>query len=61
MAGIGSLSPAGTDLGLGAALSQQVKGETEEERRKRMLAQRALSPGAAALLGPSMGLTSGGY
>jgi hypothetical protein len=31
-----SLSPASTDLGLGDALSAQVAGETEEQRKKRM-------------------------
>lgn len=36
------LSPAANDLGLGDMLSQQVAGETEEQRKKRMaeLAQR---------------------
>lgn len=70
MAGPGIMSPASTDLGLGGDLQQQVKDETEEERRKRMLAQQTskMSPGAMSLLGPSMGiadasrgLTSGGY
>jgi len=32
-----SMSPAGMDLGLGGALQQQVAGETEDERKKRML------------------------
>jgi hypothetical protein len=31
-----SMSPAGVDLGLGDMLSQQVVGETEEQRKKRM-------------------------
>jgi hypothetical protein len=30
------LSPASADLGLGDMLSQQVSGETEEQRKKRM-------------------------
>lgn len=30
------LSPASADLGLGAGLSEQVAGETEEARKKRM-------------------------
>ena len=61
MAGISS--PATTDLGLGPGLQQQVKDETDEERRKRMMAQQVskLSPGAMSLLGPGMGLTGGGY
>jgi hypothetical protein len=30
------LSPAASDLGLGGLLSEQVAGETEEQRKKRM-------------------------
>lgn len=30
------LSPAGADLGLGDQLAEQVAGETEEQRKKRM-------------------------
>lgn len=58
------MSQAATDLGLGGQLQQQVKNETDEERRKRLMASQSskLSPGAASLLGgPGMGLTSGGY
>jgi hypothetical protein len=33
---MGGLSPAGADLGLGDLLAQQVTGETEEQRKKRM-------------------------
>lgn len=55
-----SVGQAATDLGLGADLQAQVKDETDEERKKRMLAQQ-MSPGAMSLLGPSMGLTGGGY
>ena len=31
-----SMSPASMDLGLGGQLSQQVTGETDEQRKKRM-------------------------
>lgn len=52
-------SAAATDLGYGNALSQQVKDETEEEKRKRRLGLGALqSPAAQMLLGgltPSAG------
>lgn len=46
-------SPAATDLGLGGDLASQVKDETEEQRKKRMMAikQQAMSPGAMSLLG----------
>lgn len=37
MPGMPGLSPAGADLGLGDMLGQQVAGETEEQRKKRML------------------------
>lgn len=49
------LSPASSDLGLGDMLSQQVKGETEEQRKRRMLEAQQRS-----LLGPagSMSVTS---
>ena len=59
-----AMSPAATDLGLGSDLSKQVQDESEEERKKKMLAAKTsqLSPGAAALLGgPGMGMTGGGY
>jgi hypothetical protein len=46
------------DLGLGGDLQDQVKSETDEERKKRML-QQQMGPGAMSLLGPSMGLTGG--
>lgn len=49
---------AATDLGLGGDLQNQVKSETEEEKKKRLLAQQ-MSPGAMSLLGPTMGLTGG--
>lgn len=45
-------NPAAYDLGLGGALSKQVKDETEEERRKRMLGLSPMqSPAASMLLG----------
>lgn len=51
---------------LGAALAQQVQGETEEERRQRMALmsqQRSLGPGAqlsiSSLLAPSGGKSAG--
>lgn len=53
------MSAAGADLGLGSALSAQVAGETDEQRKRR-LAQQA----AAAQIGPqsaSMSLGLGGY
>jgi hypothetical protein len=34
------MSLAAADLGLGGSLAQQVKDETDEDRRKRLLAQR---------------------
>lgn len=53
------MSQAATDLGLGDVLSQQVQGQTEAERKKRMLAmqqqQRGLSPASSALLGGGLG------
>jgi len=59
------LSPAASDLGLGLGgnnLAQEVKDESEEERKRRIAQQRMsqLSPGAASLYGPSMGVTGGG-
>ncbi len=46
------MSPAGAALGLGDMLGQQVTDETEETRRKRMLAQQQqMSPATASLLG----------
>lgn len=63
MTAAGITSPASTDLGLGMDLQRQVKDETDEERRKRMMEQQAskLSPGASSLLGPGMGLAGAGY
>lgn len=62
------LSPIGADLGFGDMLSQQVAGETEEARKKRMaeLAQRqALGPAGSlavtSLFGARGGLPGAGY
>lgn len=49
---------ASADLGLGGDLQNQVKTETDDERKKRLMSQQ-MSPGAMSLLGPSMGLTGG--
>lgn len=49
-AGLGAAS----DLGLGDMLSQQVAGETEEQRKKRMAQmqqEKSMSPAAMSLLG----------
>ena len=61
------LSPAGADLGLGDMLGQQVAGETEEQRKKRMaeIAQRqqlgpAGSLAVTSLFGPG-GMPGGSY
>jgi hypothetical protein len=61
------LSPASADLGLGGQLSQQVAGETEEERKKRMAEiQRqqqlgpAGSPSVTALFGVGAGVRGAG-
>lgn len=63
-----SLSPAVTDLGLGDMLGQQVAGETEEERKKRMALMQqsrllgpAASPAVESLFGLSAGRGSAGY
>ncbi len=57
-----SLSPASTDLGLGGLLTDQVAGETEEQRKRRMLEEQqrklmgpAGSPATLALFGGGMG------
>jgi hypothetical protein len=62
------LSAAATDLGLGDMLGQQVSGETEEARKKRMaeIAQRqALGPAGSlavtSLFGTRGGMPGGGY
>ncbi len=65
MPSLPALSPAASDLGLGQGgngLAQEVKDESEEERKRRLAQQRLsqLTPGAAALYGPSMGIGSPG-
>lgn len=48
MAAIGMSVPGATDLGLGSTLGQQTLDETEEQRKRRLLAQaqQKLLPGA---------------
>lgn len=65
---IPGLSPAGADLGLGDMLGEQVAGETEEARKKRMaeMAQRrALGPSGSlavtSLFGSRGGMPGGSY
>lgn len=57
MAATGMSVPGATDLGLGTTLSQQVADETEEQRRKRLLAQtqQRLVPGTSP---PATGASS---
>jgi hypothetical protein len=62
------LSPAVSDLGLGDMLGQQVAGETDEERKKRMALMQqnrllgpAASPAVASLFGVNAGRGSAGY
>jgi hypothetical protein len=62
------LSPAAFDLGLGDMLGEQVAGETEELRKKRMQQmeeRRALGPSGslavASLFGPRGGVPGAGY
>lgn len=57
------LSPAGADLGLGDMLSQQVAGETEEQRKKRMLEQQQrqqLGPSGSLAVTSLFGMNGGG-
>lgn len=61
-----SMPGAVADLGLGAALGQQVAGETDEQRKKRMAQmqqQQMLGPSGSmavtSLLGPSGGKGAG--
>lgn len=55
MAATGMSVPGATDLGLGSTLSQQVADETEEQRRKRLLAQaqQRIAPGTSMPTGAS--------
>lgn len=50
-------------IGLGANLADQVAGETEEQRRKRMLAQRGIQPDLSGSLAvPALfGASNAGY
>jgi hypothetical protein len=54
------ISQASADLGLGGMLSDQVKGETEEERKKRMLAVQQQSLGLPAMSAVSSLFGAGG-
>jgi hypothetical protein len=63
-----NLSPGSADLGLGDMLSQQVAGETEEQRKKRMAMlqqNQALGPSGSlavtSLFGMSGGAKGAGY
>lgn len=56
------LSPAASDLGLGDMLSQQVAGETEEERKKRMAQiqqQQQLGPSGSLAVTSLFGMNGG--
>lgn len=55
MAAIGMSVPGATDLGLGSTLGQQVADETDEQRKKRLLAQaqQRVLPGTAPATGAS--------
>jgi RecA/RadA recombinase len=62
------LSPAGADLGLGDLLAEQVAGETEEQRKKRMLEmqqRREMGPAGSlavtSLFGARGGLPGASY
>lgn len=59
---IGMSVPGASSLGLGASLGDQVASETDEERRKRLMAmnQQRLMPGASAGAS-SLGLAPTGY
>lgn len=51
---------AATDLGLGSNLAAQVKGETEEERKKRLFGLSTASPAVQSLFGIGAGGMAGG-
>lgn len=56
------MSPAANDLGLGDQLSQQVAGETEEMRKKRMLElqqQQQLGPNGSMSVTSLFGMNGG--
>jgi hypothetical protein len=53
-----TLSPAATSLGLGNVLAEQVKDETEEQRRRRLLLElqkATIMPGVPVGFGPLAG------
>lgn len=57
-----SLSPASADLGLGGLLTEQVAGETEEERKKRMAMmqqQKMLGPSGSMAVTSLFGVSAG--
>lgn len=57
------LSPAGADLGLGDMLGQQVKDETDEQRKKRMAQiqqQQSLGPAGSMAVTSLFGMNGGG-
>jgi hypothetical protein len=53
------MSGAAADLGLGSNLSSQVKAETEEERKKRLLGLSTASPAVQSLFGIGAGGAGG--
>lgn len=56
------LSPASSDLGLGDMLQQQVQGETEEQRKKRMAemqARQQLGPAGSLAVTSLFGMNGG--
>ncbi len=58
------LSPAGKDLGLGGLLQDQVAGETDEERKKRMKQMQdrnMMGPGSLAVQSLLGGMGANGY
>lgn len=61
MAAPGMSVPGATDLGLGSTLSQQVQDETDEQRKKRLLAeaQQRLAPGSSPPQNGASSLMSG--
>ena len=56
------MSPASADLGLGGMLSQQVSGETEDQRKKRMAEmqrQQQLGPSGSLAVSSLFGMSGG--
>lgn len=65
MSFLSNMMGAATDLGLGSALSQQVKDQTEEERKRRQMLgigpmQQQQGTAAQMLLGGGFGMTGVG-